>query len=216
MIKEELKNLLLSLKEEDYVSNVDLHIHSSESDGNLAPDKIVEQAKQKGLKYIAISDHNTIDAYLKTNILSSNIVIPAVEFDCFFKGVLIHILGYGINIDNKEIKSLFSKSEKGKKSNFVRIFALRNPKVVIEKIKKAGGIAILAHPCCYWTLNLEKFIASLVDMRLDGVETYYPYMGARGVVKFHANKKVIEIAEKYNLIKTGGSDFHGEDYFNSL
>ena len=99
MTREELKNLLLSFKEEDYYKNVDLHIHSCESDGKMTPNEIVEQAKLQSKKYIAISDHNTIDAYLSTNILSEDIVIPAVEFDCFYKGVLIHILGYGIDIE---------------------------------------------------------------------------------------------------------------------
>ena len=47
MRKEELKNLLLSFGEEDYCKNIDLHIHSNESDGKLTPNEIVEQAQKK-------------------------------------------------------------------------------------------------------------------------------------------------------------------------
>ena len=209
MTREELKNLLLSFKEEDYYKNVDLHIHSCESDGKMTPNEIVEQAKLQSKKYIAISDHNTIDAYLSTNILSEDIVIPAVEFDCFYKGVLIHILGYGIDIDNEEIKSLYAKNSNAKKHNLFRLFHLRNPKEVIEKINKAGGIAVLAHPACYWCINLDSFVKSLVQMGLEGVEVYYSYHGLRSLVKFHSRKKVLEVANNNNLVKTGGSDSHG-------
>ncbi len=211
MIKEDLKNLLLSFKEEDYYKNVDLHIHSCESDGEMTPYEIIEQARKKNKKYIAISDHNTIDAYLSTNILKEEIIIPAVEFDCFFQGVLIHILGYGIDIDNEDIKSLYATNNLGKKFNLYRIFKLRNPKTVIEKINKAGGIAVLAHPACYWCINIDSFIKDLMNLGIEGIETYYPYNGLRGILKFHSKYTINKIAEKYNLIKTGGTDSHHKE-----
>ncbi len=210
MDRETLKKLLLSLKEEDYTLNADLHIHSNNSDGKMTPEKIVEQAKIKNKKFIAIADHNNIDAYLSTNILAENIVIPAVEFDCFHKGIIIHILGYGINIDNSEIKTLFAITPAGKRNNLYRIFKLRNPIEVISKIKNAGGIAVLAHPACYPCRNLDLFIKPLIDNGLDGIETYYPYNGFRRIFKFHKKITVKQIADKYNLIKTGGSDTHGK------
>ncbi len=210
MRREELKKLLSSFNEEDYYKNVDFHIHSNESDGKMTPNKIVEQAKEKRLKYISICDHNNIDAYLSTNILSEDMVITGVEFDCIYKGVLIHILGYGIDVDNNGIKSLFSKSKMGRSCNLYRLLKLRSPKEVIEKINDAGGIAVLAHPCCYWTFNLDNFIKELAEKGLCGVEVYYPYNGLRSVVKFHSRKNIAAIADKYNLIKTGGTDSHGK------
>ncbi len=216
MIKEELKKILLSLTEDDYFKIADLHIHTNESDGKLSPVEVVDQAKRNNLKYISIADHNNIDAYLSTNILAENIVIPAVEFDCFFKGNLIHILGYGIDIDNMQIRELFAKTRAGRTHNIVRLFNLRNPVKVIDLIKKAGGIPVLAHPACIWTFSLEEFIKDLVDLGLEGVEVYYPYHGLRGILKFHSKQIVIKIAEKYNLIKTGGSDTHGRKLDNNL
>lgn len=210
MSREDLKNLLLSFKQEDFYKNVDLHIHSKESDGKLDAVEILEQAKNKGLKYISISDHNCIDAYLNTNILSCDMVIPAVEFDCFFKGTLMHILGYGIDIDNKELKQFYAKTKSGKTYNLVRLFQMRSPKEVIEAIKKANGIAVLAHPACCWALSLENLVKDLVNFGLDGIEVYYPYNGLRGILKFYSKEYVFELAEKYNLIKTGGTDSHGK------
>ena len=211
MIKKDLKKLLLSFNQEDFYKNVDLHIHSYESDGKLSPVEIVKQAKERNLKYIAISDHNSIDAYLNTNILSEEIVIPAVEFDCFYKGTLLHVLGYGIDIDNKELKNICAKTKAGKTFNIIRLFQLRNPKIVIDIIKEAGGIAVWAHPACCWAISLDKMTRELIEFGLDGMEVYYPYNGLRGILKFYSRNYVLELAEKYNLIKTGGTDSHGRN-----
>ncbi len=208
MKKTEIKNILNTISEEDYKSTVDLHVHTNESDGKMSPKKVMEEARKKDLKYISITDHNTIDAYLKTNILTEEILIPGVEFDCYFKGNIIHILGYGIDIDNLEIRSLYSEGMPGRTFNLYRLFKLRNPEEVIKKIKEAGGIAVLAHPCCYWTKNLDNFVRDLICFGLEGIEVYYPYRGLRRIVKFHSRETVKKIADKYTLIKTGGSDCH--------
>ena len=210
MSRENLKKLLSSFSQSDFCQNVDLHIHSCESDGKMTPYQIIEQAKKLQKKFIAITDHNSIDAYLSTNILRESFVIPAVEFDCFYKGVLIHILGYGINIDNSDLKSLFSNNKLGKRNHIYRLFKLRNPQEVIAKINNSGGIAVLAHPACYWSFNLDAFIRDLISMGLAGIEVFYHYRGIRKFMKFHSSKEISDIVEKYGLIKTGGSDSHGK------
>ncbi|MCD7879886.1 MAG: PHP domain-containing protein [Candidatus Gastranaerophilales bacterium] len=209
MIKEDLKKLLCSFSEEDFNGKVDLHIHSCFSDGTMTPNEIAQQAKQKNMKYISISDHNCMDAYLAENIKNNKNIIPAIEFDCFFKGVLIHILGYGINLENEDLKKLFARENAGKNNRIYRLFHLRNPKKVIAAINNSGGIAVLAHPACYWTLFLDSFVKKLTDLGLEGIEVFYPYRGLRGIIKFHSKKSVFKIAQKYKLIKTGGSDSHG-------
>ena len=209
MIKEDLKNLLSSFTKEDYYKNVDLHIHSDFSDGKMTPARIAQLAKEQNKKYVAIADHNTIDAYINTNVLSNKEVIPAVEFDCLYKNNIIHILGYGINIDNAELKTLCSQNILGRKFNLYRIFRLRNPKDVIEKINKAGGIAVLAHPACYFTSDFDAFVKDLVDMGLEGLEVYYLYRFLRKLLNFRSIAEIETFADKYNLIKTGGTDTHG-------
>ena len=92
-----------------------------------------------------------------------------------------------------------------------RLFAKRNVKKLIDAIHQAGGLAVLAHPACYWALNLEKMIVNLIELGLDGVEVYYPYPRFRKIMKFHSSKDVKRIVENYpQLIKTGGTDFHAE------
>lgn len=85
----------------------DLHIHSSFSDGCLSPEEIVKEAKDKGIEYISITDHDTI---LSQYIIKQNIhgikIIPGVEFSSEYKGTEIHILGYYIDIENESLKEL--------------------------------------------------------------------------------------------------------------
>lgn len=211
MTREDLKKLLLSLKEEDFYKNVDLHIHSYESDGSLSPVEIVRQAKNRSLKYISITDHNTIEAYINTNILSENIIIPGVEFDCYYKGNILHILGYGIDIDSDILKPLYAKTKLGRSRNIVRLLNLRKPEEVIERIKEAGGIPILAHPACCWTFSLEEMLKDLIVRGLEGIEVYYPYKGLRGILKFYNKEFINSLADKYKLIKTGGTDSHKKE-----
>lgn len=204
------KELIKSFKKEDYASGVNLHIHSTFSDGKVAAKTLVEQAKAKGLRHIAISDHNTLNAYLETDILNEDIIIPAIEFDCWFGNVFLHMLGYGIDVNNKELQSLCAKTKRGTEADWIRIFSFRHPKQVIKAIHDAGGLAVLAHPACCFTLTgLDRLVKKLAKLGLDGLEVYYPYPRHRGFIKFHTAKKVEKLADKYNLIKTGGTDEHG-------
>ena len=202
--------ILRGLTQEDFRGHVDLHMHSNFSDGKLTPEELLKDAQGKGYRLIAIADHNTVEAYKKTNILESAMVITAIEFDCWYKGVLVHLLGYGVDINNEELLKLCAKTKKETEADIVRLFNHRHPKDVIKAIHCAGGVAVLAHPACYWAINLDHFIKSLIDLGLDGVESYYPYRRHRGIIKFHSAKTVRKIAQKYKVIMTGGSDSHSE------
>lgn len=204
------KDLIKSFSEFDFFDTVDLHIHSNCSDGKLSPLEIVAQAKEKGLKHYSICDHNTVAAYTNPEIANEKSIVPGIEFDCWYQGVLIHILGYGIDYTNKELLSFCAKDKAGTEADIVRFFSYRHPKKVIQAIKSAGGIAVLAHPACYWAISLDRFVKSLMKLGLDGIEVYYPYKRHRGIIKFHLVQAVKRIAEKYNLIQTGGSDTHGK------
>src|SRR3989344_3918539 len=88
------------------------------------------------------------------------------------------------------------------------------PEEAIEIIHEASGIAVLAHPC--WNLAAkvgsklifdDQWVEKLVKMGLDGIEVY-----AHRDTKEDTEKAVEhyeKVADKYKLIKTGGSDFHG-------
>lgn len=207
-IMKDYKELIKNFTKENYEKDVNLHIHSNFSDGTADVKILVEQAKTMGLKHIAISDHNTLNAYLQTDILNEDIVIPAIEFDCWYGMVFLHMLGYGVDVNNKELQSLCAKTKRGTEADWVRIFSMNHPKKTIKAIHDAGGLAVLAHPACCFTLSLDRLVKNLVKLGLDGMEVYYPYARHRKIVKFHTVKNVEKIADKYNLIKTGGTDEH--------
>ncbi len=207
----DFKELIKSFTKEDYKNKVNLHIHSTFSDGKVEAQTLIEQAKEKGLEHIAISDHNTLNAYLQTDILKEDIIIPAVEFDCWFGTVFLHMLGYGVDVNNKELQSLCAKTKRGTEADWVRIFSFKHPRRVIKAIHNAGGLAVLAHPACCFTLTgLDRLVKKLVKFGLDGLEVYYPYTRHRKIVKFCTSKKVEKIADKHKLLKTGGTDEHGD------
>ena len=205
------KEIIKSFTKEDYSRNlVNLHIHTVFSDGLAEAENIVKQAKEKGYKKIAVCDHNTVEAYLKTDILKEDIVIPAVEFDVWCGYVFMHLLGYGIDVNNEDLKPFFAKTKKETEADIVRIFSTRNIKKLITAIHAAGGIAVLAHPACCWCISMDRFVKKLTHYGLDGLEVYYPYPRFRGILKFHREETVKKIALKYNLLMTGGTDLHGE------
>ena len=204
-----LKARITSLKREEYYKIANLHIHSNVSDGKEDFDILIEQAQKLGLKHISITDHNTVAGYKKTRHLNDPVLIPGVEFDCFYQTSLIHILGYGIDFSSPHIEKLCAKNKNETKLDIVRLFLFIHPKDVIEGIHKAGGIAVFAHPCCSSVLSLDCLVKKLKNFGLDGIEAYYPYNRHRGIIKFHSRKKPFELAKKYNLILTGGTDEHG-------
>ncbi|AOT68996.1 PHP domain-containing protein [Geosporobacter ferrireducens] len=83
---------------------IDLHIHTTSSDGSDEPEDILIKAQQLGLKYISITDHDSIGAYkklreMKVNNYFEGKIIPGCEFSVVHKGKPIEILGYGIDLD---------------------------------------------------------------------------------------------------------------------
>ena len=81
------------------------------------------------------------------------------------------------------------------------------PALCIETIKKAGGAAVLAHPTLYG-LNmeqLEELCRELIPYGLDGIECLYSTYSPQ------ETKAITALAEKLNLLPSGGSDFHGKN-----
>lgn len=83
---------------------VDMHIHTTCSDGTKTPEEILKKAENIGLDYISITDHESCKAYneIKEKNLKqyyNGTLIPGVELKVAYKGRIIDILGYGINTD---------------------------------------------------------------------------------------------------------------------
>jgi len=89
------------------VGRVDLHLHSTASDGKLTPEEIVAKAAALGLRYIALTDHDSVDgiepAVKAAGAFPSLNFIPGVEVSTDVPEGEIHILGYFIDYHSKEL-----------------------------------------------------------------------------------------------------------------
>lgn len=203
--KPDIRELIKSFEPIEYFDYVNLHIHSKFSDGKADFEDIIRQAKELGYKKIAICDHNTVEGH---KLYQDEVLIPAVEFDCWCGYVFLHLLAYGIDVNNPVLDEFMAKSKSETEADIVRIFAKRDIRRLINAIHEAGGIAVLAHPACCWALNLDKFVGKLVSYGLDGIEVHYPYRRHRAIIRFASLRQIKDIAAKYNLIVTGGTDCH--------
>lgn len=102
---------------------VDLHIHTTASDGTDSPEEIVRLAKERGLRAIAIADHFTIDALSKAQAevrrlqlqsASKLILIPAVELSVMMEQMPIHLLAYFACSDIKGLEDFLAEQKKNR------------------------------------------------------------------------------------------------------
>lgn len=116
---------------------IDLHIHSTASDGSLSPEQLLQLAVNTGLSAIAITDHDTVagaDAALRHGIPDSLEFITGIEISAAFPSEFnqngsMHLLGYGIRTDHPELNRLLEKQQAARVE--------RNPQI-IEKLKAFG------------------------------------------------------------------------------
>ena len=114
---------------------IDLHIHSNYSDGELNPYEIVDKCIKNGVNKMSITDHDTIEAYndeLFEYCKKNNIeIITGVEISTKYNNKGIHVLGYNIDINNKE---LINKLESLRNSRHNYLYKVGN------KLKELGYI----------------------------------------------------------------------------
>lgn len=89
---------------------IDLHMHSIYSDdGEFTPTELVTQCKNAGVEIMAIADHNSVKAVkeeLQAAKQAGVIAIPAIEIDCTFEGLNLHLLGYNIDYTHPDFNTL--------------------------------------------------------------------------------------------------------------
>ena len=246
---------------------IDLHLHSTASDGHYAPAKLVEMAAVRGLAAIALTDHDTIDGLPEAAEAASQHQIEfvsGVEIEAAHGRKRLHLLGYGFDPDWPELREALASMLEQRHARNRRIIARLNelgveidyesvqkrargavgrphiadelmrrrvvsgfqqafskylgneapayiPREAIDSsaaiamIRKAGGTVSLAHPGRVTVsshLELATLIADLRDQGLSAIEVLHPDHNDAQVRHFG------ELAERFNLRPSGGSDFH--------
>ena len=92
---------------------IDLHIHTTKSDGALTPKEVIDEAYKNGVSAMAIADHDTIESYNEEIFKyaeDKNIkLISAVEISTKINKCGIHVLGYNFDLNNKEFQEKLCK-----------------------------------------------------------------------------------------------------------
>ncbi len=81
---------------------IDLHCHTTASDGALAPAALLDRAEASGIGLLAITDHDCIDGYLAADAHRRDRqlavrLLPGVEFSCRWSGMTVHVVGLGVD-----------------------------------------------------------------------------------------------------------------------
>ena len=103
----------------------------------------------------------------------------------------------------KTIKSVFDRCLNNDSPIYVPKYRI-DTAYAVDLIQKAGGISVVAHP---GRLEDDSLLYEFIDMGVEGIEVYYA-SHSTGQIKFYE-----QIALENNLIRTGGSDFHGSDFY---
>ena len=92
------------------MSHVDLHMHSTySSDGTYTPAELMELCYQAGLTTISLTDHNSARGVKEAAARAAELgirLIPGVEMDCMCQGINIHLLGYGIDPEDGDLRRM--------------------------------------------------------------------------------------------------------------
>lgn len=105
---------------------IDLHTHSSYSDGTMRPATLIDHAKQAGLSVIALTDHDTmagVPEAIARGLEQSVEVIPGIEVSSRHNDMFIHILGYGLQHDDPTLKNRLTKIQEARSDRNRRIIS---------------------------------------------------------------------------------------------
>ena len=138
------------------MGGIDLHIHSTASDGTLSPDAIVKIALQKKISAIAITDHDTvggIQQLYQQGIPSGIKFISGVEIsiaapDPFELGGSLHLLGYGIDPYDSPLNDALLKLQKSRENRIPQMIAKLNRlgiPITMEQVVRKESVAGRPH-----------------------------------------------------------------------
>jgi 3',5'-nucleoside bisphosphate phosphatase len=254
---------------------VDLHSHSTASDGTLAPAAVVRLAVERGLSALALTDHDTVAGIAEASAEAKKLgldFLAGIEISAEFpRPGTMHLLGYGVEAANESLQNLTKTLVAGRDNRNPQIveklnemgvhvsmqewkdqakgLVLGRPQLAaillrkgyvssikqafdkyigqgapayfdkerltaakaIDMIGQSGGVAVLAHPNqlrCENDAQLERIVKDLIDVGLSGIEVIHSDHDAAAVKKYDS------LADRLNLLKTGGSDFHGSNKLN--
>ena len=212
-------------------TRVDLHCHSTCSDGALPPRELAERLAAAGVAVASLTDHDTVEglpAFSQALARRDVGFIPGVEITTQCEGEEAHLLAYGFDSAHAELQETLRSlrqartpavhsitdalrargpSRAGEANGEARSAAPTGRLDIADAIAlvhRAGGRAFLAHPLVLRPDldDLATLLAGLKAKGLDGIEAYY------GPLPGEARRALHALAKKMGLLVSGGADRH--------
>ncbi len=180
-------------------SLIDLHIHSTYSDGVLMPAELVDLAKSQGLSAISITDHDTADGAgeaIQRGLEKGIEVISGIEISSWHGDTSMHILGYLFRSDDEQFNSRLQLLQQGRETRNIRIIENLNKlgiTVELEELLQYSEYGQTGRPHIA-RLLVDKGIAKTVDLAFK----YYLGRGAAAYAerfRFSARDAIAMIRE---------------------
>lgn len=252
------------------MDKIDLHVHTTASDGTMSPKEVVSLATMLGLKAIALTDHDTMAGLQEAGEAAELMgisVVPGIEISSEYRGKEVHVLGYFLDPEAQKLKDYIQWVGQSRKTRNEKILeklqkkgyditleqleekfpgaTLGRPHIAqrlvelgavssvkeafrryldtgrscyvprqyipfadgVKLIRDCGGVAVLAHPLQYGygKAELEALVKTAAEAKVTGMEILYTGYTQGDI------QKLYDLAEKYTLLPTGGSDFHGDN-----
>jgi len=185
------------------VSRVDLHIHSTASDGKFTPEEIIGKAAALGLKYIALADHDSVDgivpAVKAARAFPQLTFIPGVEVSTDVPEGEIHILGYFIDYSSKNLADTlkrFRTSREGRARGMVEKLAELGIDIDWGRVQEIAGEGAIGRPHIAQAMLEKGYIESFK-------EAFDKYIGREGPAYVEREKMTPEEAVAL-VVRSGG------------
>lgn len=180
---------------------VDLHIHSTFSDGTLTPTELVKMASWKKLKYISITDHDTMDGVAEAVAAGGQYgveVISGLECSVEFNGLYMHVLGYFQDSNNTVLNEKLLKVQSAREERNIRIVERLNTlgvDISYDEVLKISGGGQTGRPHI-GRIMIEKGAVKNLD------QAFNEYLGKKG--KAYVSRFVYPAHEAISHIKQAG------------
>ena len=134
-------------------AEVDLHLHTTFSDGTLTPTEMVELCVQRGLKVICISDHDTTDGLAETFEAASRYpgltVIPGMELSTDVPDGEVHVLGYFLDVEDAALQRVLRRFRQGREGRAEKMVGKLNQlglDISWDRVREIAGEGAIGRP----------------------------------------------------------------------
>lgn len=162
------------------MSRVDLHLHSTASDGRLTPVEVISKSAEAGLTTISLTDHDTVDGIVPALEAAKTFpwlkVIPGVEISSYAPEGEIHVLGYFIDYTSPELQANLKRMRYSRQERAQGMIAkLKKLGLPIEwqRVKEIAGGGAIGRPHLAQAMLEKGYITSFK-------EAFTRYIGGGG------------------------------------